>query len=165
MKRDLDLFNSDTPKSLGFTMPAEWHRHQCCWMSWPDNPRLWRDLGATQRAYTDVAQAIARFEPVNMVVNETSRQTAERLCGSNIELLNLPINESWMRDNGPTFVRHPDGRVAGVDWRFNAWGGKSLPYDKDAALAERLLEHLALPVYKSPYRQWRYRDAEVRYRR
>ena len=35
-----------------------------------------------------------------------------------------------MRDTGPIFVRDGDGRRAGVDFRFNSWGERYLPYDK-----------------------------------
>ena len=58
-------------------------------------------------------------------------------CGAGIEPLELPIDDSWMRDNGPIFVTNDRGDVAMVHFRFNSWGEKYLPYDKDAA--KRLL--------------------------
>ena len=29
------------PKNKGYQMPAEWERHECCWMQWPhDNSKF-----------------------------------------------------------------------------------------------------------------------------
>jgi agmatine deiminase len=49
-----------------------------------------------------------------------------------------------MRDSGPIFVTGPDGRRAGVDFRFNGWGEKFLPFDRDDAMNQALLEHLSI---------------------
>src|SRR3546814_3983243 len=62
----------------------------------------------------------------------------------------MPLDDSWRRDTGPTFVVDGRGGIAGVDWRFNAWGEKFLPYDQDALLAERLLAQLGLHRYAAP---------------
>jgi agmatine deiminase len=55
-----------------------------------------------------------------------------------------------MRDNGPTFVVDGQGRVAGVHWRFNAWGEKYADYDQDAAVGGAVLEHLKMRRYEAP---------------
>ena len=59
--------NESTPKQDGYRMPAEFEPQQRIWMLWPHRPDNWRD-GAkpAQRAYADVARAIARFEPVTI---------------------------------------------------------------------------------------------------
>lgn len=57
----------------------------------------------------------------------------------------MPLDDSWLRDTGPLFVHGPGGTVAGVDFGFNAWGGKFTPYDDDAALATRVLERMGVP--------------------
>ncbi len=49
----------------------------------------------------------------------------------------VPLDDSWARDMGPTFLRAADGTRAAVQWRFNAWGNKYHPYDEDAKLAPR----------------------------
>ncbi len=47
----------------------------------------------------------------------------------------MPLDDSWARDIGPTFVTGPVGRAA-VQWHFNAWGNKYHPFDEDAAFAD-----------------------------
>ena len=58
------------PAKDGFRMPAEWEPHAGTWMLWPERPDNWR-MGAlpAQKAFTEVATAIARFEPVTMGVS------------------------------------------------------------------------------------------------
>lgn len=29
------------PKNAGFSMPAEWHPHERCWMGWPCHEQTW----------------------------------------------------------------------------------------------------------------------------
>ena len=72
----------------------------------------------------------------------------------NVEVLALPIDDSWLRDNGPIIVtgRDAEGRAvrAGVDFRFNAWGEAFDRYDDDADVSRRLLEHLGIERIASP---------------
>ena len=140
----------NTPAELGFHMPAEWTSHQRCWMAWPSRHIQWDDFGRVEDAYANVANAIAGFEPVTMVVNPENAQSARALCGNNIELLEMAIDDSWMRDTGPSFLRHRDsGIVAGTDWRFNCWGGYTPSYHQDAQIAGRILNHLGFDAYHS----------------
>lgn len=138
-------------QSTGWSMPAEWVTHAATWMVWPHNQALWESgwgvtLDAVQLDFARVANAIARFEPVKMVVDPSALARARALCGANIELIGLPVNDSWCRDSGPSFIGHPQQGLAGVSWRFNAWGGKSA-HDLDEGLARRVLNHLGLECF------------------
>ena len=132
-------------------MPAEWARHAATWMVWPHNQALWESgwgvtLSQVQEDFARVANAIARFEPVKMVVDPSAVTRAKTLCGPNIELIELAVNDSWCRDSGPSFVCHPQLGLAGVSWRFNAWGGKSA-HELDESLARRALNQLGLECF------------------
>jgi agmatine deiminase len=122
-------------------------------MAWPTHTRrdLWSDLfDAAQREYAAVANAIAAFEPVVMVVDEDQVTEARGLLGQSVELLALPIDDSWVRDNGPIFVTNGKGAMAAVDFRFNGWGGRYEPFDKDDRLPAALADHFGVPVYRAP---------------
>ena len=41
-----------------------------------------------------------------------------------IRVFTAETDDAWARDVGPTFVKNEDGAVRGIDWCFNAWGGK-----------------------------------------
>ncbi|GHJ93832.1 agmatine deiminase [Streptomyces sp. NE5-10] len=131
--------------TTGFRMPAEWAEHEGCLMAWPTRADLWDGvLSAVQDEYAEVARAIARFEPVTMVAPPGSGDAARAHCGDGVTVLELPLDDSWFRDSAPLFVLDADGNRAGVDFRFNAWGGKHHPYDSDDRISALLLERLGV---------------------
>jgi agmatine deiminase len=143
-----------TPRADGFAMPAEWESHEACYMEWPTLTRkgMWGErFDRAMGDYAEVANAIGAFEPVVMVCDPDQRADARRMCGEAVEILPLPIDDSWMRDNGPIFVRDGEGRVALVHFGFNAWGEKFHPYDKDADVPRHIATHLGMRRYEAPF--------------
>ena len=52
-----------------FSMPAEWQPHAAMWLSWPHNADTWsQNLKLAQAEFRQLVEAIARFEPVNLLV-------------------------------------------------------------------------------------------------
>jgi agmatine deiminase len=141
-----------TPTAAGYTMPAEWESHAGCLMSWPSRAELWRDrLAEAKRDYAAVAAAIAPFEPVVMACNPGDAAEVRNMCGHGITPFEVPINDSWSRDNGPIFVRNPAGEVAVVGFGFNAWGDRWQTYDDDARLPQRVAGWLGLRFFRAPF--------------
>jgi len=130
---------SKDPRDYGYYMPGEWAPHTCCWMAWPCRKGLWADSAATMHDYANVAMAIARFEPVKMLVPPQKMSEATGLLSGDVEIVELLIDDSWARDSGPNFLVGGDV-LAGSDWVFNAWGNKYEPYDQDALMGERILQ-------------------------
>ncbi|MCX5379764.1 agmatine/peptidylarginine deiminase [Streptomyces sp. NBC_00091] len=128
-----------------FRMPAEWSEHDGCLMAWPTRTDLWGSvLDDVKEEYANVARAIAEFEPVTMVAPPGHGDDARSWCVPQVTVVELPLDDSWFRDSAPLFVLDGDGRRAGVDFRFNAWGGKHHPYDADDRISGRLLSHLGV---------------------
>ena len=137
------------PADSGFYMPAEWEQHSKTWMAWPCREEMWTDGDATARNYAAVANTIAEFEPVNMVVPHHLLEQAGKLLSEGVHIVALPIDDSWARDSGPNFLINHRGELAGCCWRFNAWGENYHPYDQDALLGKRILEHENCQVFTS----------------
>jgi agmatine deiminase len=143
-----------TPKADGFRMPGEFEPHAGCWMIWPERPDNWR-LGAepAQRAFAAVAAAIAAVEPVTVGASAAQLERARAGLPPAVRVVELASDDAWMRDVGPTFVVG-DGDRRGVDWRFNAWGGREgglyFPWDRDEAVAARVLEVEGAERYRAP---------------
>ncbi len=130
-----------TPADCGFHMPFEGAPHARTWMAWPSRSELWNGRDAEAKAaYAAVAGTIARFEPLVMLANDRDVAEAGALCGEGVEIRAMPLDDSWMRDFGPTFLVDEAGDVAGADWRFNAWGEKFPDHAEDALVASRVLE-------------------------
>jgi agmatine deiminase len=72
------------------------------------------------------------------------------VCGNEIEIVPLPLDDSWMRDIGPIVVRAPDDGRHAVHFQFNAWGAKYDSYADDARVGRELAARLGLPVHDAP---------------
>lgn len=140
-----------SPAQDGYRVPGEWAPHERCWMGWPCREAAWRGrIEPARDAYAAVARAIAAFEPVVMLARPVDLEDAARRCGPTVTAVAMPLDDSWTRDAGPTFVVDGTGRSAGIAWRFNAWGGKYEPYDTDARLAAGLLDRLGMTRFDAP---------------
>ncbi len=140
-----------SPRADGYRMPGEFEPHQGCWMAWPERPDNWR-LGArpAQEAYAAVAETIALSEPVTMAASATQLARCRSLLSPAIRVVELPSDDAWIRDTGPTFVVDGEGGRRGVDWEFNAWGGIYAPWDRDERVAARVLEIEGTNRYRPP---------------
>ncbi len=138
-----------SPRDLGFRMPAERGPHTATWTSWPQDDRLWEDLlEPVRNEMTALVATLARFEPVVVNVGGEEQEADARgrlrdagVADGAVRFQRLPLNDVWLRDNGPLFVVDGEGRLALTDWRFDAWGGKYASELDDrvpAAIAESL---------------------------
>ncbi len=123
-------------------MPAEWEPHERTWMAWPSSGYTLGEgdeASEARAAWSAVANTIASYEPVTMVVDPQDVDTAREWLADSVEILQAPLDDAWMRDIGPTFVRSEDGSVAGVDWVFNGWGAQEwASWSRDAEIADRV---------------------------
>ncbi len=132
-------------------MPGEFEPHSGCWMAWPERPDNWR-LGAkpAQKAYAEVAAAIAASEPVTMAVSDAQFENARAILPPSVRVVEISTDDAWIRDHGPTFVVDGKGGRRGVDWHFNAWGGIYSPWDRDERVAAKVLEIEDAERYRAP---------------
>jgi agmatine deiminase len=125
-------------------MPAEWAPHERTIVCWPAREAMWQERFADAKAeHAAVVDAIAAFEPVTLAVDPSQEAEARAAVRGDVDVIAIPLDDSWARDSGPIFVTG-DGRRAGVHFSFNAWGEKFRPYDHDAAFGARVLDHLGV---------------------
>ncbi|MDF2878865.1 MAG: agmatine deiminase [Clostridia bacterium] len=141
------------PRDLNYKMPAEWTNHQSTFISWPvqDSMCYPEDYEKVRNGYKELIEAIAEFEPVTVVVNDKEQKQVEALFENpQISCLTIGHNDAWLRDNGPTFLINDQGGLAGVNWIFNAWGGKYAPWDLDDQVASKVLQHFQIRQFDAP---------------
>lgn len=139
-----------TPARNGMMMPAEWAHHSGCLISWPCNERTWH--GQYERAkqdYEKVIAAVHRLEPVTVLADPATGGEARRRLGDGHDIVEVRLDDSWIRDNGPIFVKSPGGGLAMVDFRFNGWGNKT-SYDSDDKVPATLSEVMGVDRYIAP---------------
>ena len=148
-----------TPKKNNYRMPAEWEPHECCWMQWPyENPNhngygsipSWShfDFEKGRLAWANVAKSIAEFEKVKMMVHPNNTINAKSLLDSNVEIIEVKLDDCWARDSGAIFLLNDENKLGGIDWEFNGWG-KFSPYDSDNKIAKFMINNTSATYFKN----------------
>ena len=154
------VIRPETPRSLGYAMPAEWSRHRATWLSWPHNRETWpTQLEQVREVWVRMIQLLSPQERVCLLVNdEPTRQdvirrlTNARAALDNVTIFQIPTVDVWMRDYGPTFVIRDsqEKALAFNDCIFNGWGGKYESYEEDEQIAKEIASLLRVPVFNHP---------------
>ncbi len=131
---------------MSIRMPAEWMEHEATIVEWPVRKSMIHpnNYEAVCRVYKKVIESIAVYEKVYVILNPIDKVVFSEEVLFNIKPVMIPHDDAWVRDNGPTFVYGPEGKRKGIDWKFNAWGGKYIPYDLDNALAGEFIHRLGV---------------------
>jgi agmatine deiminase len=144
-----------TPAALGFSMPAEWERHEATWLAWPHKRTDWPGkLDTIRWVYTEIVRQIAPGEIVRMLVNSDAAEMqaigALLRAGLDVGLVEPilhPTNRGWTRDMGPLFVRR-SGETAVVHFHFNAWA-KYPDWRKDRRVPEIAAKRLGKRLFRA----------------
>lgn len=145
-----------SPAGMGFRLPAEWEPHEATWLTWPADTLDWPGrLQGARFAFADMARHLARGEEVRILVRTPAVEAGARKrladCGadlSRIRFFPIASDRSWVRDNGPLFLRSGAGRgqTAMARVRFNGWA-KYPNHTRDTLIPDRIAESLGLPVF------------------
>jgi agmatine deiminase len=148
-----------TPAALGFSMPAEWEKHEATWLGWPHHPTDWPDkLDTIRWVYGEIVRKITCGELVRILVDHRrEEQQARRYlsrAGANldrVEFIHHPTNRGWTRDSGPICVQRRTGRrreTAIVHFHFNAWA-KYRDWQQDRRVPEIAADHLGKKLFRA----------------
>ncbi|HLY16195.1 MAG TPA: agmatine deiminase family protein [Bryobacteraceae bacterium] len=146
---------SETPRALGFRMPAEWEPHAATWIAWPHNRDDWPGRFAPiPWVYGEIVRKLALVERVRILVEgRAAEQAARRILRradanlAAVEFFHAPTDRVWTRDYCPLFVKDRAGEIGLTSWRFNAWA-KYDDWKKDAAIPAALAGALKLRAWE-----------------
>lgn len=118
-------------------MPAEWEPQSLVMLTWPHQATDWEPmLKDIEETYTQMAEAITRYEPVVIATPHPVkvgamlgyRLTKEQMA--RVYICHCKTNDTWARDHGPITLKErtagedSKGRLTMLDFRFNGWGEK-----------------------------------------
>ena len=131
----------------GWRMPDEAEAHKATWMAYGASSAVWTraQVPQVQLALVRIANAIAAYEPVNMLVRPAELASARQLLDARVNLIAAEMDDLWMRDTGPVFVRKLSGERAGVKFNFNGWGNKQ-QFGKDGQVADTVAAQARVPL-------------------
>jgi agmatine deiminase len=144
-----------TPASLGFSLPAEWERHEATWLGWPHNRTDWPGkFAAIPWVYCEIVRHLARGEGVRVLVNDAAHERVargalrrSRVDLARVEFFRFPTNRGWTRDFGPIFVRRRRPRALAIArFRFNGWA-RYPDWRKDNQVPERVARRFGFRAF------------------
>lgn len=160
---------TESPRSLGYRMPAEWEPHAATWLAFPHEASDWPGkFEVVPWVFAEIAKKLAEGERVRLIVRDAAmkkrakavfEQTGVDLA--QVDFLLAPTDRSWTRDFVPSFVvasrkripkraralgeRAADG-VAAVKWRFNGWA-RYPNHKRDEAAGAQVKDWLGVPAF------------------
>ena len=138
-----------------YRLPAEWEPHAATWVAWPHRRATFLgNFDEVPVAFSKLVRLLAWYEPVRVIGSESVLRDASSQLqeSSRVEFIEIPTNDSWLRDTGPVFLKSEDEQqeLVVVNFGFNAWGGKYSPWDADAAVAVNIARCLGSRVLEAP---------------
>ncbi len=145
-----------TCSELGYSMPAEWQKHDAIWLAWPYDPTTFPNrVDRVEATYVQIVKEIHESEQVNLFVTaEDMKEKASKLFKlANIDLGKINFHvfnyaDVWFRDYGPIFVKNKNHELAMIHWNFNSWGEKYEELLKDKQIPSVINEKMMLECFK-----------------
>ncbi|MEY8441897.1 agmatine deiminase [Lactobacillaceae bacterium 24-114] len=142
---------NSTPRIDHFKMTAEFTRQQSTYMIWPERQDNWRNGGKpAQKAFTDLAKTISKYQPVTMLVNEDQYLNAKSKLAGIARVVEMSNNDAWAKDVLPIYINNGH-ELRAVNFSFNAWGGLIdglyFPWDYDDQLAGKVADLEQIDYY------------------
>lgn len=124
-----------------YKMPSEESPHKVTWIAFVADENIWdvNQIAEVKSNLILIATTIAKYEPVILLANKRDIEEAKELILANqtkytIEVVETELNDLWMRDIAPTFVKDSNGIKYALDFNFNGWGNKQV-HNHDANIA------------------------------
>lgn len=143
----------------GLHMPAEWEPQEAIWLAWPHNQLTWPGamLAEVETSYIEVIRALHADQKIKLLVRdpEAESKVRNRLQSAGIDVsqvvfFDIPNEDAWIRDYGPTFVLDRESRqLAMVKWTFNAWGNKYDDLLADNRIPYEMNRRMGLPLFEA----------------
>lgn len=103
----------------------EWVPQDAVLLAWPDETMDWADtLSEIRACYILLVRALLDYVPVILLAQDTESVPLQGDYPHRLTVLEMPMDDTWVRDYGPLSLQTRTGVPVVVDFAFNAWGGK-----------------------------------------
>jgi agmatine deiminase len=134
----LSLAHKSKPLRCGgqkLDLVPDYARHSFCWMAWAVHPEWGHRAPDVENELHLVVSTISRYETVRLLTpRHAIHEAKSRTFGPNVEIIEAPVDDIWMRDIAPVYARDGD-RVVAIDLNFNGWGATK---DRPSRAGDRL---------------------------
>lgn len=141
-------YENEISGDKGKRVPAEWETHAATWMQWP---KQWESK--LQPAFAEIINIVQEYELVHLLTSSEAEKAEAKgflsmhgVPNTNITWHIIPVDNAWMRDNGPVYVT--DGTETWIqNWNFDAWGGNfghRICYENDNLVPVQVANYLGI---------------------
>ena len=144
------------PSKRNRAFAAEWDCQDGILIAWPHAGTDWAYmLDEVTACYVEMARAILDDDDERLLIVAPDADDVREALGADvdwqrIEIVELPTNDTWVRDYGPITVSR-GGHLELADFTFNAWGMK-FAADCDNLVTSRLAER---GIFRMPLTNYR----------
>ena len=137
-----------TPYEQNYRVPGRFEEHECTFITWPC---LSSDLEIANFEKETVlfAQKLSQFEKVVIIADPSNYEKAFNQCKEFSTVWSIPTDFSWIRDNGPIFIKNNKEEVSGIHFKFNGWGNKFEKCESVKEMPKLILEKLNIKRFTS----------------
>jgi len=137
-----------TPYEKNFKVPGRFEDHECTFITWPCKDSD-LEISNYENEIVIFAEKLSKFEKVVVIADPSNFENAFKKCNNFAFVWSISTDFSWIRDNGPIFVKNDKAEVAGVHFKFNGWGNKFEKCESIKELPKILLEKLKIKRFTS----------------
>ena len=137
-----------TPYEKNFKVPGRFEDHECTFITWPCKDSD-LEIFNYENEIVIFAEKLSKFEKVVVIADPSNFEKAFKKCKHFALIWSIPTDFSWIRDNGPIFIKNDKEEVAGVHFKFNGWGNKFEKCESIKELPKILLEKLKIKRFTS----------------
>ena len=120
-------------------VPGRFEEHECTFITWPCFTDL--EINNFEREIILFAKKLSNYEKVIIISDPSTFLKAKKLCNNFASTWSIPTDWSWIRDNGPIFIKNKSS-IEAIHFKFNAWGEKYSPCKTVKEMPKLLLEKL-----------------------
>jgi agmatine deiminase len=147
-------FPEETPRELGFRMPAEWEPHAATWLAWPHNHEDWPGkFDRIPPVFVQIVRALSEHERIRLIVDSAASEhdvkqllEAGGVDPTRVDFFHARTDRSWTRDFIPLFVQR-QSEVRAVKFRFDGWARYD-NHEKDEEAGRKVAEWSGLTAWE-----------------
>ncbi len=141
---------NETPKELGYCMPAEWEKHSAVWLAWPYDDTTFPNLiPEIEKTYCHILKSLEENEKVNLIVLPKDKDRIQKMLNdfgndmNNITFFEQDYTDVWTRDYTPiTILNRAENKSAFVKWNYDAYGKGNDPYFSDLLKDDKVFDNI-----------------------
>ena len=135
------------PYELNFKVPGRFEEHSCTFVTWPCKGD--KEIDLFRKEVATVVNIISKYEKTILIVDPEDLNNAKEQCSDIADMWPIPTDMSWIRDNGPIFIRNNNNEIAAVHFKFNGYGNKFTPYEKVKNIPSLIAKKLNIKCFAS----------------